>query len=59
MAVAKKWNLEGTINFYAHDIESDAKDAIGVLEENVPWLFDNAVCAIRLNDENCGCEEVE
>jgi len=58
--VAKKWKLEGTITFYAHDFVSDAKDEVGALEDLLAaGLFDNAVCGIRFNEENCGCEEAE
>jgi len=56
--MAKKWKLEGTITFYAHDFVSDAEDEVGALEDLLAaGLFDNAVCGIRFNEENCGCEE--
>ena len=51
-----KWQLEGEIKFFAHDFESDATDAIGALSDLASGLFDNAVCAIKLNDQNCKCE---
>lgn len=56
----KKWQLEGTITFYAHDFESDAEDKIDALEDLLAkGLFDNAVCGFRFNDERCKCEEAD
>lgn len=58
--MAKKWHLEGTIKFYAHDIESDGKDNIEVLDDLMEMgLFDNAVCTISFDEEHCGCDDNE
>ena len=58
--MAKKWHLEGTIKFYAHDIESDGKDEVDALEDLMKMgLFDNAVCVVSFDDENTGCSDDE
>jgi len=58
--MAKKWKLEGTIKFLAHDFESDAEDKVDALEDLMEaGLFDNAVCVIEFDGDYCKCEEAE